>query len=254
MKKAVAACLSFSLSTLAADFWQSKSFTEWSDKDVHRMVENSPWARPVSVSIGSEGPAAGRGGRSRRGGGDGMGEASNVGSIGPGGGDDPMAGPGGGGRNRGGGNDAAPGPVASTMLVIRWQTALPVKQALVKLKYGTEAGTSDEAKKILATEDSIYVIAVTGLDQGMLRGDMTAIKKALLEATSLSVKGKDEVKPTDLQVGRAGRTLELYFFFPRKAQFSADDKEIEFVTKLASIGIKQKFRTKEMMYNGKLAL
>jgi len=61
-------------------------------------------------------------------------------------------------------------------------------------------------------------------------------------------------QPADVQVGRAAKGFELYFIFPRKAEFTLDDKEIEFVTRLQTVGIKQKFKLKDMVYNGKLAL
>ena len=34
----------------AMDFWQLKPFLEWSDKEVQRMLGNSPWAKPVVLS------------------------------------------------------------------------------------------------------------------------------------------------------------------------------------------------------------
>lgn len=186
-----------------------------------------------------------------------MGEAGNP-AQGGGIGEDPMGSAGGRG-GRGGGGDA-PGPIASTTLVVRWQTALPVKQALVKMKYGSEVTTSPEAKKILDSEEKAYVIAVSGVGPAMMGqgmrggGDPEAMKKALLEQTSLAVKGKDEVKPTAVQFGRVGRGFEVYFVFQKKDEFSMDDKEIEFVTRLGPVQVKQKFRLKDMVYNGKLAL
>jgi hypothetical protein len=140
------------------------------------------------------------------------------------------------------------------VLVVRWQTALPIKQAMLKMKYGAEATTSEEAKKVLESGTGLYVITVAGLGQGMLRGETDAVKKALLEQTSLSAKGKDELKPTDIQMGRAGRGMDLYFVFPKKVEFAVEDKEIEFTTKFGTINVKQKFRLKDMVFNGKLSL
>ena len=49
MKKLGFAALLLTISLWAADFWQSKPFGEWSDKDVQKMLDNSPWSKPVSV-------------------------------------------------------------------------------------------------------------------------------------------------------------------------------------------------------------
>jgi hypothetical protein len=239
-------------SLYAADFWQSKPFMQWSDKDLHRMIENSPWAKPQSISMGGAELPAG-GGRGRRGGAPSTevtGAAEDPGFGGPGG--QSM----GGGRNRGGGDtdemmrQAPP----SLNLVVRWQNALPVKQALVRLKYGSETATSPDAKKALESGENVYVIAVTGVARNMLAANPESIKKALIDRTTLAAKGKDELKPTDIQFGRADRSFEVYFVFPKKTEFVVDDKEVEFSTRFENITVKQKFRLKDMLYDGKLAL
>ena len=37
----------------AADFWTAKPYTEWSTKDIQKMMSNSPWAHLMPVSMGS---------------------------------------------------------------------------------------------------------------------------------------------------------------------------------------------------------
>src|ERR1041385_2324335 len=80
--------LSFALAALvctvtllfAEDVWK-KPFTDWSEKDANKLLQNSPWAHEVSVSLG--GGMGGGGGRRQRGGGS-MGEAEGVGGSGGG--------------------------------------------------------------------------------------------------------------------------------------------------------------------------
>jgi len=45
----------FTYSLLAADFWQAKLFTDWSDKEVTRIMETSPWAKQIAISMGGGG-------------------------------------------------------------------------------------------------------------------------------------------------------------------------------------------------------
>lgn len=45
----------------AGDFWEDKQFTEWTEKDVEKMMTNSPWAKQVNVAL-SIGGRGGRGG------------------------------------------------------------------------------------------------------------------------------------------------------------------------------------------------
>ena len=54
MKKTAGLFLLFGFGLTAADFWQ-KPYTEWSDKDVTKMMTDSPWAKSASVSMGGPG-------------------------------------------------------------------------------------------------------------------------------------------------------------------------------------------------------
>jgi hypothetical protein len=246
MKKTIIALLAFGVCLWAADFWQAKPYTDWTDKDVQKMLTNSPWAR--SVSIPMSGPATG----------------GVIGSAAGNSGADPVSQPiseGGGGRGgRGGGNGAGPaatpgiGGDASVAVVYRWQNAKPVKEALVKLKYGAEAATSAEAKALLEREEASYVIVVAGALRPLLRGDAESIRKAAAEQSSLSAKGKSTLKPSDVQVGATNKGVEMYFYFPRSTPFAVEDKEAEFATKLGGVDLKTKFRFKDMVVSGKLEL
>ena len=62
----------------AADFWESKSYTEWSEKEVGKLLTNSPWSQKVTIYMGG-----GRGGGG--GGGGGFGADSGGGGRGGGG-------------------------------------------------------------------------------------------------------------------------------------------------------------------------
>ena len=155
------------------------------------------------------------------------------------------AGGAGGGLGAGGG--------ASVSFTIRWQSALPVKQALVKMKYGKEAGTSPEAKQILAAAEPEYVVVVAGLNRGMVRGDADKVKEAMMAATELVVKGKEPIKPDNFRLVGQGK-MDAIFAFPKTNPITEDDKEVEFICKIGTMSLKQKFRLKDMVFNGKLEL
>ena len=151
------------------------------------------------------------------------------------------------------GAPAGVGGLAPTVYA-RWQSALPVKQAFVRLKYGAQAATSPEAKLTLERDEADYVIVVSGPLRGLLRGDPATLRKAIMDASSLSAKGKDPVKPSDVQIALGQTANDMVFHFPRSAPFTADDKEVEFDTKFGTLALKFKFRPKDMMFNGKLEM
>ena len=232
MRKIAGLLFLFAFCLMAADFWQ-KPYTEWADKDLQKMITNSPWAHTVSVSSGGPiVPLDGSGDRSKGGGGGR-----------------------GGGPQGGGGNADAPIPgVREPEVIARWQSAIPIRQAFVRLKYGAEAGTSDDAKKYLEKEQTGYEVVLSGPLQQFLHGKPDDIAKSLSEVTFLSTKEKGAVKPTSIEVGKPGPSMDVLISFPRSMPYTLEDKEVEFSTKLGTSTVKIKFRLKDMVYNGKLEM
>ncbi len=238
MKKTAGLFLLFALGLgAAANFWQ-KPYTEWSDKDMAKMMTDSPWAKSASVSMG--GPGGGAPPAMPPGGGGGFGGG-------------PPGGPQGGGGSEFG--PGAQGSGAPTLdVVARWQSALPIRQALVRLKFGAEADKSAEASKLLQEEERPYEIVLSGPMGMFLRGQPADSAKALSEVSFLSSKRTGEIKAVQIQVGKPGKTMDVLFAFPRSMPFTADDKEVEFITKLGTSTLKYKFKLKDMVVNGKLEM
>src|ERR1700677_5063339 len=224
MKKTAGLLVLFCFGLAAADFWQ-KPYTEWSDKDTAKMMTDSPWAKSVSVSMAGPGGAAGPP------------------PVTPGGG----GGFGGhGGPQGGGGSDFGPGAQGSAPptfdVVARWQSALPIRQAFVRLKFGAEADKSAEAGKILEQQERPYEIVLSGPMGMFLGGKPGDAAKALSEVSFLSSRRTGEIKAVQIEVGKPGKTMDVVFAFPRSMPFTVEDKEVELVTKLGTSTLKYKFK------------
>ena len=229
------------LTLCAADVWVAKPYTQWSEKDIRKIMTDSPWTRSVSVVLDAgtfpRGPAPNRPGPGigETGGGFGVGQSAPP----------PGAPP--------------PPPVPSgpphTTLIVRWQSAAAVQQALVKVQYGDKAGTSPEAQKRLDSNAGYYIIAVGNLPASQKLRD-AELRKALLGITTLTVAGKDHpIAAKDVvYVEGSDGTIEARFLFPRDFVFTAEDKEVEFTTMFAKAAVKAKFNLKNMAINGKLGL
>jgi hypothetical protein len=239
MKKTAGLLVLFCFGLAAADFWQ-KPYTEWSDKDTAKMMTDSPWAKSVSVSMAGPGGAGG------------------APPMPPGGGGG-FGGPGGpGGPQGGGGSEFGPGAQGSAPptfdVVARWQSALPIRQASVRLKFGAEANKSAEAGKILEQQDKPYEIVLSGPMGMFLGGKPGDAAKALSEVSFLSSRRTGEIKAVQIEVGKPGKTMDVVFAFPRSMPFTVEDKEIDLVTKLGTSTLKYKFKLKDMVLNGKLEM
>jgi hypothetical protein len=201
----------------AADFWEEKEFTAWSDKDVEKMMTNSPWAKRLTVVFPrppteSGGRGGGRGGR-------------------------------GGGGGFGGGSPQA-------RLIVRWQSALPVRQAVVRAQIGSDGAVGPDARAVLDQNAPGYFVVVSGVPGQFGR----LSPEALMAEARLERKGKEPIRPVQAAAQREGRGVALAYVFPKDEAIVLDDKDVEFVTKVGDATIKRKFKLEDMVYNDQLEL
>jgi hypothetical protein len=237
---------------VAEDFWVKKPFTEWSVKDANKVLQNSPWSHEVSVGGGMAGMDRGSSGGGRRGGG--AGANGDMGGIGVAGADTDMSGGGGGGgrRGSGGGSPGEVGRGASIMIHVRWQSAMPVREAIVLTQLGPEKADSEQAKKFLGQVANEYVVAVVGLPAGLDRVPNEQLNE-LAKGASLQRKDKDPIAAAAVQ-RIPGEKGAVAFFFPKTSEITLEDKEVEFITRVARIEVRRKFKLKDMMVGDKLEL
>jgi hypothetical protein len=237
----------------AAEFWETKPFPEWSDKELQRMMINSPWSKQISVPMDSP-EAARRRAQARN-------EPLASGLPDPSNTPDPTA-PDGARGGRGGalsgGNMDNPTAAPNIPLIpisIRWISALPIKQAQMRAKYGKEAATSPEAQKFLGQKPTLYILAIAGIP-GLLvsagGGDRT--REEMSKSTSLTVKGKEPFRPAAVQFVPNGGNVDVIVGFERTSEITLDDQEVEFSSLIGSVTVKYKFKLKDMAIKGKLEL
>lgn len=170
-----------------------------------------------------------------------------------------------------------------------WQSAMPVKQAIVMRKMGAEKAESEDAKAFLGRSEEYYILRVVGLPanvEGQLNEQTIAgiiadttlttdVKGRTIKPTSIKNAGPTETavtlpanaKPDQGNAnakgkgkgfgrGGAGGGFDIYFLFPRSEVFDIDkDKELKFESKINDrIKLKKSFKLKDMVYNGKLEL
>ncbi len=211
----------------AADFWEEKEFTAWSDRNVEKMMSNSPWAKRLTVVFPRPPTSGGGGGRSG---------AAAV----------PIAG-GAPGADRGGGNMRTS---AQTRLVIQWRSALPVRQALLRGQIGEGGTVEPEAQALLDQSLPGYYVVVTGVPRefGRLTSDV------LMAEARLERKGKSPIVAVQARPTGDGRAVALVYIFPKDDAIVLEDKDVEFVTKVGDTTIKKKFKLEDMVFNDQLEL
>ena len=158
-------------------------------------------------------------------------------------------------------------------LTIRWDSALPVQQALMR----RGAGETEELKAVTDAAEKYYVVSVQGFrlprprnrsndpddqnsdndndDRTQRRNQNTdALRSQLLEGAQLAPKGGISIYAKDVQIEGTDGSGSIRFLFPRTNPISADDKEVDFILDIRRIKVEEKFKLSDMHYEGKLAL
>jgi hypothetical protein len=226
----------------ASDFWNRKQPSEWTEDEIKRLINKSPWAKEVNAGAQPD--------RNRL---TGAPPRPDVSGGGPGRG---TGSPGdyGGGYNIGSGREARDrGARPATAVTIRWESAQPIL---------------DATKEQLPAEfKGHYVLAVAGLplEWGLDRPGrgkrgpedasvrLSDLVERLQAGATLAAKGKD---PEGAGIVRRAPLDEGWLFgFSRELlPLTRADKDIEFSLNSGPMLVKAKFEPAEMMYRGQLAL
>lgn len=226
------------ITTGAAQTWQSKPFNTWTDVELKEVLTSSPWAGRAHITY----------------------EQSGLDEEG-----------------------LTNGPIGEVALV-SWSSALPLRQASERGKFRPGTAVLPEADARLAAAPDAYIIRVlvtrrAGLSSGAgVLPSHFASQSAMMRArTSLRRDGNPPLRPSQIDglvLDRNGKILgtpggprgaaSLFVFtFPKTPPLTLGDMEVEFVTKLCTswvntsqcnLNVKKKFKLKEMVYHGVLAL
>jgi len=215
--------------------WRTKAIADWSEADAHQVLESSPWAKTIVAGI-----ARRRSEDELREGGQ-MGQPKGVGYDGV---EDKKR-----SLKEEIGNPLVPGkPLPSTAptirLLVRWESALPVRVAELKAHEPPPPVLSDDG----------YVIAVYGVPASFAKGDPTSLGKPLKESAALKREGKKDIPPSRVEVFELENSVVVAFLFPLSAEIGKRDGVVEFSALIGRLQVSQHFLVEAMQFQGKLEL
>ncbi|MBI3484548.1 MAG: hypothetical protein HY012_05280 [Acidobacteria bacterium] len=224
----------------AGDAWKEKSYKDWDEKEVNKILSDSPWARPVNVTatwrsarVSALAPDTQRGGVAGQ-----LAEAGEVGTN----------------RNTPIADDSGAGD-PEAHFVLRWGSARTTRQALARL--AVLRGRSEaEAEKVLNLPVTEHQIVLYGADMTpFAKSD----EKSLMEKTFLKLKkNKQKISPSRVEIrrGQDGKRISgIVFFFPMKFEvgepvIAPDEKGVEFECRTNNVNIRQSFEPQKMVGRG----
>ena len=146
------------------------------------------------------------------------------------------------------------GHLATVPVTVRWESALPIRQA----------------QKDSAAPASAYVISLTGLiptnryraagqtettsssDGSFDARNPEEVLEAFMAYSKIVVKGSRDLQPNNVKLDPATGTVRI--FFSRDRPIDTGEKEVLFVTHFGGLNVRAKFRLASMKYHGKIEL
>lgn len=221
-----------------AAFWDRKKSAEWTEEEVRRILTDSPWARVMAVPLklekpGERGPATWK---DIPGAGPTLPDSAPGGMIGS-----PVGGIG------------APKPKLpqQAQIVVRWMSALPVRQALARLKYPDDP---EQARRFLEPEEHYYVLEVLGVPSLVAYRGPELIQTELHRSSYLSTKTGRLLRPDSTYVAVQGLFLGITIRFSKSEPLTLKDGWVECGGRTELFEFRQRFELRRMLYGGRLEL
>ena len=211
------------------DPWKAKPYQQWDEKDVRKILGDSPWSKVIQVDAtwknrkdlsaddSIQPPATTT-----------PAPAGKMGQLGQ----SPPASANPGGTPAGGAID--PGnSAAQATFAVRWVSSRTLQRAVARNAELAGQLKPEDAEKQLASSPDVYEVAVTGPD---MRPFQSADEDTLkLGAALIDKKSKQRISPSKVEISRAadGKKVQaLAFIFPKKAgngepAIPEDEKSVE---------------------------
>jgi len=203
----------------AGEPWKEKPYSEWTAKEVQRLFEDSPWARPVPTAFERRDFAVVAEGQSP---------------------------------------DAAT-PVTRTdkvksFVIVQWASAMTVREGIVRARQLQGSYSQQDAAQFLSNPPPDYVVAVFGPDVKKFEG---ISEETLRQSAHLKIKETNRKIPAEnVRIARQGSDLSaVEFHFPRemdgKPTISASAKKLEFKCPFAKESLTTTFDLRKMVRDRK---
>ena len=205
--------------------WQSKPIAQWDQNDAKQVLRSSPWVKRATISLLYQPNESQLRSGGKMGGGKGVGleslELSNL--VG-------------GGQHHSNSTTKKPGS-----LILRWESASPVRSAESKLEDADAPEWDGE----------YYAIAVHGVPVDASRLEEAGQSADLKKLGVLKREGMKDVTAAKVDIMSSGAGLAtVLYLFPRTSAITGEEKRVEFDAQFGRIYVAQYFYPREMQIAG----
>lgn len=130
-------------------------------------------------------------------------------------------------------------------LILRWASALPVRQA---------KAIFTKKDSHLAEFGAHYTIEIFGLPAEIAHMGVESVEAIAMSGVVLRTKSGRTLKPSGAEARLQGASLTLFVHFPRKEPLRLDDEFIQIDGDLQVVRFSERFLLKKMEYGGNLEI
>jgi hypothetical protein len=222
------------LTARATDPWKEKAPQDWDQKDVQKILTDSPWSR--QFQFGSA-PDGGTGSATTA-----VGSAAHptVGSperIQP-------------GAPAGVSGDLSPGMGPVTKFTVSWHSSRTVREALLREKE-LSGSLPDQARRDLAAKYDVYEISISGSNLSAFGKETPEDLKA--HSYLMLKSSKEKIAPVKVVIQKTpgGNPVAILFDFPQKTTagepaIAPSEKSVEFSARTGNLPLKVTFDISKM--------
>jgi hypothetical protein len=218
----------------ANDPWKDKDPQDWDEKDVQKILTDSPWSRQFQIGSASNGSLDS--------------SSTSVGRAAhPETGVDPLMG---GNPAAPAGTDLSPGMGPVTKFTVSWHSSRTVREALLREKE-LAGSLPDIARKDLAAKYDSYQISISGANLKIFGKEGAESLKA--HSYLMPKNSKEKIAPDKvvIQTSGSGNVVAILFDFPQKTAageptIAPGEKSAEFSAKAGNLPLKVTFDISKM--------
>lgn len=138
-------------------------------------------------------------------------------------------------------------------LIIRWASALPVRQARALYIHRSHAASGRTLAELLEDDPEHAILEIHGLPAQIAHKGAGAVELAAMQGVRLRVGRGAVLAPVKTRADVTGLTLDLYAHFDR-ASLSPPRGEIEVAVDLQIARFRERFRPSRMVHEGRFEI
>jgi hypothetical protein len=139
-------------------------------------------------------------------------------------------------------------------LLLRWASALPVRQAAALYKQRDGKLSESKINELVGAPEGDYILELRGVPSEIAHSGAESVEAIARQSCLLRTSTGRVLRPSGARVNIQGAKLTIYIHFPKTEPLSPADREVEFSGDFQIFQVRERFRLSAMSYLGRLEL